>query len=510
MLLVILFPIALRLAALPWLPVPQPAVHDEFSYLLAAETFSKGRLANPSHPHWQFFETFHVLSKPVYMSMYPPGQGLVMAVGILLFSHPWAGVLLSTTLFLASVYWLLLAVVPRRWALFGWLLAVLLLGVGHYWVNSYWGGAVAGIGGALLAGAYLRLSIANLSDSRFRWYLLVAAAGVAIMALSRPWEGLCISIPVGLMVGYWLLQRCRRTGMHTFFRLAWPGLVVIIAAVGFSMYNAKQITGSPLVPPHLKQRESYAISSLFLWEKTAPIPEYRHEEMRKFYVDWEPTFYEAKKFSTLSGWTMATIRRSLDVMQLGPAYFLAVLPALFFLRRFRRVRLLAVPLVGTLAGWALQRYVQLHYVAPVFGVIFALMILAARHAAFWKIRAGRLEIPVIAGALVGVIFALVGQAAYYNGPVSKFLRDRAAVIRDLGSTPGRDLVFVNYAPEHPAINREWVYNAARIDNAPIVWARYMTEERRRELLAYYPDRTAWVLEPDSEPFRLTKLRAPMR
>jgi hypothetical protein len=78
---------------------------------------------------------------------------------------------------------------------------------------------------------------------------------------------------------------------------------------------------------------------------------------------------------------------------------------------------------------------------------------------------------------------------------------RIAIGRRLAQAPGKQLVFVRYWPKH--LFEEWVHNAADIDGSRIVWARDLGADENEKLRRYYPDRTAWLLEPDAKPPRLT-------
>ncbi len=190
----------LRVAILPLFPVPLPFCTDDFSFLLAGDTFTHGRLTNATPAMWTHFETIHIAMNPTYQSMYFPGQGLILAASKVIFGNSWSGLLIVSALMCAALCWMLQAWLPPGWALLGGMIAVLRLGVFSYWTNTYHaGGSLAALGGALIFGALPRLT----RTARLRFATLMGI-GAAILVLTRPFEGLLLCLPVGVWLGRWM------------------------------------------------------------------------------------------------------------------------------------------------------------------------------------------------------------------------------------------------------------------------------------------------------------------
>jgi hypothetical protein len=483
---------AIRLAVLPLLPVPIPGIHDEFSYLLMADTFAHGRLANPTHPMWMSFETFHVNWFPTYSSMYPPAQGFVMAIGQLL-GNPWIGVLLSDAAMCAAILWMLQAWMPTRWALLGGVFAALNLGIASYWMNSYWGGAVAGIGGALVLGALARIA-RRLSVSN----ALLLGLGVAILANSRPYEGFLFCVPAGLRLFWWLIGKTKsHTTAGARIRIVLlPLSAVLVFTVAFIGYYNWRLTGNALLMPHVLNTRTYHSTPLFLWEHLKPELTYHNQQFEDFYNGWEREDYQTT-------WKDARDVTAEKLARMGVEFFwpgvLFLLPAIPFAFRDRKMRLLLVTLFLCLAGVFAVIWSAPHYAAPATCVIYALLAQAVRHLRTmeWK---GRQVGVALSRALVVLLLLSTGVSIARRSCDPLWWTctgdpSRVAVIKQLMDTPGKHLIAVRYSDDHN-IHDEWVYNGADIDGSKIIWARELDPEQNAKLFSYFKDRHIWLVEPD--------------
>jgi hypothetical protein len=484
-----------------YLGLPQPRVHDEFSYLLAADTFAHGRVTNPTHPLWEHFESMHVLQQPTYASKYPPGQGLALAVGQVLGGHPVVGVWLGVALACAALYWMLLAWVPPRWALPGGLLAAL-HPVMMLWSYNYWGGAVATLGGALVIGSFRRMWQAP--RTRDGWILGI---GLAVLANSRPYEGMVLSLLwlTALLIGAWRGQAPSLRVLAA--RVAPPVLLVLALAAGAMGYYNWRVTGRPWQMPYFIHEATYAVAPTFIWQRPRPEPIYRHREIRNFQVNYQIAVYKSQR--SLKGFVYNGLIPKLWMV--GGSYIWTT-PVLFSLlalpwawRKARWVRR-ALFITGAFTGLVfLGAWMQPHYIAPAVGLLLVIVIQGLRYLRMWRWRGHAIGLWLVRLSYVFALAVAANQAmwlsGFYQAPSRKWSGERASIAAQLEQDPARHLVIVSYQPTHNP-NIEWVYNRADIDGAKVVWAREMDAERNRQLLEYFSDRRAWLLEADANPPKL--------
>ena len=487
-------------AVISWTRPPLPAVHDEFSHLLAADTLARGRLANPTHPMWQHFESFHVLQQPRYVSKFPPGQGAVLAVGRLIGGHPLVGVWLSTALAAAAVCWMLQGWVPPRWALLGGVLVVFHVGIQRFWGQSFWGGNVALAGGALVYGALPRIVRGPRASAA-----VLMAAGLLLLANTRPYEGLVVSLPALAFLAAWMFGRSRPPVKALLVKVLLPGAVVLGLGGAFMAYYNVSTTGSPLRLPYQVYEATYDAAPKFLWQSPAPQPAYRHRQMRNFHAGWELRQFRSQQ--SLSGFARTKALNALNLwaVLLCPTLTVPLL-AIPFVLRDRRMGFVVATLLLALCASMATTWFQPHYFAPAACLLLLVVVQGMRHLRCWN-RRGRLSGRTVLAAIVAAyVLAFAAQVALYAAARPKGMApDRAAVMAQLRRQPDAHLVVVRYGPRHNPFD-EWVYNDADINDAKVVWARELGPDQDRELLDYFKDRRAWLLLADERPPRLVPYR----
>jgi hypothetical protein len=346
------------------------------------------------------------------------------------------------------------------------------------------------------------------------------AAGLALLAISRPFEGLLLCVPVAVATLVVLFRRRYPAGEFVLRALV-PALAVLVPAALAFLYYDYRVTGNPLRLPYTEHSAQYDVAPPLLLQDPYPVKSkvYRNEALYDFHMNFEYRNYQAAREKP--GCIGRLGERFLVWWRFYIGYGLT-LPLLalprVLVRSPRTIFVVAAALVVFGGVAILETFGSTHYTAPAAALLYLPVAQGLRGIALirrWR-PAGRLFAATwLVGCLLTPGFNLFAffwgthleplapklparladelRGWLYHRAALPFARHRVQITdKVLATGDDRHLIVVRYAPGHSS-HEEFVYNDADIDGSRVVWARDLGPEAEGRLLRYFKDRTVWML-----------------
>ena len=467
-----------------------PRLHDECSYTLQARMLSDGELWGPRHALADFFETFYVLDRPVYGSIYFPGTAMMNVPGIWLRLPSWVVPILLAALVIALSYRVTAELVDGA---AGLLVALLVLSARLFRTYSTMVMAEMPVMllGLLMLWAWLRWR----RERRVGWALAVGAfAGWA--AITRPVDALAFAIPVGLSMA-WALRRAPRALMARTAGALCLGALPFLALQATLDWGT---TGAPWRTPYVSYLEQNQPGSAFGTE-TGGVAAGSHSTLLQKRINWSELAagQRSSRANGVLAWAALRLRFTGSVVLPCAILLLLIPPGLLLAgARGRWVVLAAVPL--SLLLYAFNPFFLRHYALPLTMATALCAVLGARavQGAFasplYRRTAGAGLTVALVALAIGSLPQVNAQAPdeIYRTPLLDYTREAMAQI------PAPAVVLFRFNRSSNTFE-EPVYNldVAEPDDAPIIRAHDLGA-RDGELLRYYaqrqPSRTFWLFD----------------
>ena len=344
-----------------------PKTHDEGSYVVGLRMLARGRLWMPQHELADFFDTFYVIVKPVYASLYFPGTALLYAPSDWLQWPTWVMPVVAAGAAVGLVYRVTTELVDGA---AGALAALLVVSLSWYRMLSVlvFSQVPLLLLGLLLVWAWLHWR----RGGKAGWALAIGMfAGWA--AIIRPLDALCYAIPVGVGMLFDLRTRPVKR------RLLDPALVVLGALPFLSLqaYFNKGVTGRLTQTPYgwYLERDQPGTSLGFHPYDPAAQPQSTLPQKRDYYRTFMAGYIREHQPDTFAqAWALRSLPMLVDTTL--PARFLVVLlPAgvLGLTTAPRRVLWATLPLF--VVGYALNTFFLEHYAAAVIPAVLLSVLL---------------------------------------------------------------------------------------------------------------------------------------
>ena len=477
-----------------------PKTHDEGSYVIGLRMLARGRLWMPRHELADFFDTFYVIVKPVYASLYFPGTALLYAPSDWLQWPTWVMPVVAAGAVVGLVYRVVTELVDGA---AGALATLLLVSLSWYRMLSVlvFSQVPLLLMALLLVWAWLHWR----RSGKAGWALAMGAfAGWA--AIIRPLDALCYAIPVGVAMVPELRTRPIKR------RLLDPALVVLGALPFLSLQLClnRGVTGHFTQTPYTYYLERDQPRTSFGFHPFDPAiqPQSTLQQKRDYYRTFMANYIQEHQPGTfVNVWANKSLPMLLDAT-LPARLFIVLVPVgvLGLTTAPRRVTLVTLPIF--VAGYALNTFFLEHYAAAVIPAVLLSVLLGLNALADawppWRDRIIASGTLVIVTAAVLSLYELNPLATALDPPDKRPLH---AV--DDETFHSALLRFVQFEVEavvekpavvlfiyKPGVNviEEPVYNTdvAWPDDAPVIRAHDLGP-RNAEIFNYYakkqPDRT---------------------
>jgi hypothetical protein len=476
--------------------VPQMSWHDEFSFLTQAQILASGKLWLPPHPMADFFDTFHLLTTPIYAGKHYPGLALLYVPGIWMGLPYWVTTLVVSSMAVGVVVYLsirvagpwasvILPVVLTTSATCNWAAQMML----PAWPSVLWI--------ALCWALFL-----SRDDRRTMTIARVMAIGLCagMAMLTRPPETLILLSPLAVLMlidGYF---------KRSLLKVMITGLVGFAPALAIMLAMNHAASGSWSTPPWVAYANVYQPGEGLGFTKDpeslpTTLPSHASPAKQHF---WSGTvrgvLYWHRANLALGSWfTLQQHDRLWKLQQAGFNHWLAVtLLPVVVMGLFRRRGWLLLGLAVAMCGI----YTIYSFTHPLYMLIPALLIFMViangmhemeRHlderakrflqffVGMWLLTA-IVQLYVRPGVPAGTYYAIIHEV---RGPLA-------------ASLPKPALLLISYDAKTDNPNEEMVYNVdtANPDDAPLIYAHDLPG-RREEIIAYYaktqPERRVFLL-----------------
>ncbi|HEV7298892.1 MAG TPA: glycosyltransferase family 39 protein [Tepidisphaeraceae bacterium] len=500
--------------------VLKPVFADDFSYILQTRMLAGGRFWMPQHELADFFESMHILVKPVYTSIYFPGAAMMFVPGVWLGWAPWIIPLLAAAAIVGLVY----RIVAELLSDFDGLLAALLM-VSLMWLRICSTMVASRIPVMLLglAATWAWLRWRNAGEGRWRWTLLIGAL-CGWGAITRPLDALIFALPIGLAmvvnVCHGRLARpCLTSGSKTradeppvapqrgtkMRSLARTLALLIIGGAPFLLLQGfinHNVTGQFLRPPfNLYADRDYPQTSygLHAFDPTVR-PESALKVKQDAYDQWVvPLVKEQQPDAIANAWLSKRVPMTFECI-LPHAFLLALVPVgLLGMNARRWVVVSVLPLF--LGGYGLYTFF-LHPYTLMAAPAAVLLVLAGRHVLATALPARGWTATFLIGSLITLPLTSLPET-------NRFVYDQQwpyvhqSVDDALATVQPPAIVLFHYGDDNAEFAKWPVFNSdvAWPDDAPVIRAIDLGP-RNAELFRYYaarqPDRQVYRYDLDSE------------